>query len=293
MVHMDFTSSEMKTLDKYLSPDSLTRLNALSSVDFTEKVKVTNTGMVSSGKSSLFNILIDSHTEYFKTGAARTTTTADTFDMEHCHFVDTPGIDVNEQDDALAYKTIISSDLILMIHNIKTGPLQRKEVEWLEQIVSNIGNPEAIKKRLIFVLSWKDTREKEADYEAMVQSIKEMVFSITKVEIPFFEISAKKYKAGMEKNSDKLKASSNVLELNQYITEYVQQYQKDRVHLHYESCVALADECKKELNAEKNNIKKEMDKNKEKIKSIYKGKQTVWRNIYQYYKQQQKEILKH
>lgn len=287
---MNFTPSEKKTLDKYLSPDLLIRLDALSSVELTEKIKVTNTGMVSSGKSSLFNILIDSHSEYFKTGAARTTTSADTFDMEHCHFVDTPGIDVNQQDDALAYKTIMSSDLILMIHNIKTGPLQRKEMEWLEQIVSHISDPEAIKKRLIFVLSWKDTREKEADYEDMVLSIKEMVYSLTKVEIPFFEVSVKKWNAGVDKNSDKLKASSNIQQLKQYITDYVQQYQKDRVHLHHASCSALVNECKKELSTEKNRINKEMDNNKAKIEKVYKGKQTVWNNMYQYYNEQQEEI---
>lgn len=287
---MNFTASERKTFEKYLPSDLKIRWESMSSVDFSEKVKVTNTGMVNSGKSSLFNVLIDSQTEYFKTGPVRTTATADTYDMGDYQFVDTPGIDVNDQDDALAYSTIMSSDLILMIHNIKTGPLQRKEVEWLEKIVANINNPEAVQKRLIFVISWKDSRERDSDYEDMVNSLKKMVFDVCQVKIPVFEISVKKYKAGQEKNSQKLIESSNVLPLKQYITDYVAEYQRERVHLHHISYSALANEIKKKLLAEKIQLQKKTRNNQENVRTIYKGKRSIWNNMFEYYKQQEQAL---
>lgn len=287
---MKLLQEDQQLLEKYLSVDTLLRYKSLQ--DVTGEIKITNTGMVSSGKSSLYNILIDSQDEFFKTGAARTTTTADVFQGDFCEFVDTPGIDVTEADDDLAYRTIMSSDLIMMIHNIKTGPLQRREVEWLEKIVQNINDPNAVKQRLIFVCSWKDAREKDEDYEQILNTVKQMVFDITKVEIPFFDVSTKKYQAGLKKNADVLLESSNILLLKEYLHNYFAQYSHIRAELNQQHKVALCQDMKRELVSEKQNRIKQCTSTKEKFERIFKDKMNMWNKIYGLYLEKKQEVDK-
>lgn len=285
---MKLLENDKHLLEKYLSVDTILRYKSLQ--DVSGEIKITNTGMVSSGKSSLYNILIDRQDEFFKTGAARTTTTADVFQGELCEFVDTPGIDVTEEDDDLAYRTIMSSDLIMMIHNIKTGPLQRREVEWLEKIVQNINDPSAVKQRLIFVCSWKDAREKNEDYQEILNTIKQMVFDVTKVEIPFFDVSTKKYKAGVEKNADVLIESSNILQLKQYLQDYFSQYSTVRAELNKQQKVALCQDMKRELAAEKQGRTNECSRTREKFDRIFKDKMDMWNKIYSLYMEKKQEV---
>lgn len=287
---MKVLEKDQQLLDKYLSVDTLLRYKSLQ--DMSGEIKITNTGMVSSGKSSLYNILIDSQEKFFKTGAARTTTTADVFQGDFCEFVDTPGIDVTEADDDLAYRTIMSSDLIMMIHNIKTGPLQRREVEWLEKIVQNINDPEAVKQRLIFVCSWKDAREKDADYQQILDTVKQMVYDITKVEIPFFDVSTKKYQAGLAKNANVLLESSNIMVLKDYLQNYFAQYSQVRAELNQQQKVALCQDMKRELDSEKEKRANECTRNKEKIERIYKEKIDVWNKIYDLFTEKKKEVAR-
>lgn len=280
---MNFTKKDKKLCKKYVSSDIWVRYQSLVSVDSSASMKITNTGMVSSGKSSLYNILIDSKEEYFKIGAARTTFSADSYDMGNCVLVDTPGIDVTDEDDEIAYRTIMGSDLILMIHNIKTGPLQRTEVEWLKKIVENLDDKEAVKKRLIFVCSWKDAREKEEDYGKILDTVKKMVYEITQVEIPFFDVSVKKYLAGVEKNAPALMESSNVLLLKEYIKDYMEEYETYRRSMKQSSIVKLMVDMKEELSVQRESIVMECKRNKKRIKNIYKQKQNSWKQIVENY----------
>ena len=89
---------------KYCGQEMSFRLQgALHNLDATT-IKIVNTGMVSSGKSSLYNLLTDNAiTERFPTGAARTTTNADAYSYKGLEYIDTPGIDVRDADDEIAY----------------------------------------------------------------------------------------------------------------------------------------------------------------------------------------------
>ena len=171
---MKLSQQDLKSIEKYCGEEYAKRCRAFIERQKNNKVRIVNTGMVSSGKSSLYNALIDSGGEYFPTGAARTTTRADYFDCGPISYVDTPGIDVRSEDDALAFDTIMEADRILMVHNIRTGPLNRSEAAWLERIAR--GMEDSGGGRLVFALSWIDTREKEADYGGLVENVKKQVF---------------------------------------------------------------------------------------------------------------------
>lgn len=120
------------------------------------KIKIANTGLVSSGKSSLFNVLIgaDADKPRFAIGAARTTSIQDIEDFgEKIVLADTPGIDVNDEDNKTALESMLESDIIMMIHNIKLGALTASEYEWLKSIAERMNTEEERKSRLMFILN--------------------------------------------------------------------------------------------------------------------------------------------
>ena len=123
------SQNDEKLIEQYCGADYVQRCKGIMNRKKEGVVRIVNTGMVSSGKSSLFNTLINSKEEYFQTGAARTTTKADYYDCNNISYIDTPGIDVRNEDDDLAFRTIMEADIIMMIHNIRTVPLNRSEAE--------------------------------------------------------------------------------------------------------------------------------------------------------------------
>ena len=151
-----------RIVEKYCGHASRMKLQGAIQNISNRNIKIANTGMVSSGKSSLYNVLTESlATERFPTGAARTTKTADTYQSGNVEYIDTPGIDVREADDDVAFQTVMGADIILMVHNVKTGPMIRSEVEWLKQIADGMPSKDVCRQRLVFVCSWSDAREKD------------------------------------------------------------------------------------------------------------------------------------
>lgn len=276
---------EQKELDKikaYLSPELIIKYQAMLTKKRgqSDVIKLTNTGMVSSGKSSLFNVLTDAKGERFKTGAARTTKSADTCVMNYVEYTDTPGIDVKDEDDEIAYNTVIGSDIIMMIHNIKTGPLHRSEVEWLERIVGSIKDPEIIKKRLIFVSSWTDTRASSSDYGDIIDTVKDMVFSICGTEIPFFEVSVTKYLAGQTRKSEKMMVNSQILALKDYLLSATREYQKlKQTYILAEETQVLG-EIRAILSGNRREYSESASKNAGNITRQYDDKRMAWARVY-------------
>lgn len=290
---MKFTKGEMQSLHKYCQADLIKNYEGIVGRMGENTVKIVNTGMVSSGKSSLYNVLIDSvEQEHFPTGAARTTQSADSYTYKDITFIDTPGIDVRTEDDALAFETMMKADMILMVHNIKTGPLNRSEVEWLENIAGRMPDEEMRRSKIIFVCTWKDTRENDADYEELIQNVKHMVFESVGTEVPFFEVSVKKYLAGRKANGKAvLVEKSGINELKDYIEKYVPEYlskkqQMDREELHKvlrQLRADLYEKCSKKDN-ERNRIYKN-------VQDKYRSKKSAWQQVFDYFSSKRTGLL--
>ena len=122
-----------------------------------DTITIANTGLVNSGKSSLFNALLDAfEEERFPVGAIRTTKQGDKESLlDGVDIMDTPGIDATDEDDDVAYRTLMEADLIVATHNIKMGMLNKSEYEWLSHLAKKIEKKEIIR-RLIFVCTWYD-----------------------------------------------------------------------------------------------------------------------------------------
>lgn len=254
-------------------------------------IKIVNTGMVSSGKSSLYNILTgNTEQERFPTGAARTTTRADSCTYKNMVFVDTPGIDVRDQDDEIAFETIMESDIVLMVHNIKTGPLTRTESDWLERIASGMTGPEMRKMRLIFVCTWKDTREKEEGYEAIVEEVKRMVYEIVGTEIPFFEVSVKKYLNGIMKNKQVLCEKSGIPELGSALEAFAAIYANAKNYYAWETFRQTAEETILLLDKEKEKREEQIQKEENRVKMNFQSRYRSWDHVFSYFKSKREAL---
>lgn len=285
------SQKELKLINDVCGEDYAKRLRAIQEKQKDNTVRIVNTGMVSSGKSSLYNTLINSTEEYFPTGAARTTTKANYYNYNNISYIDTPGIDVRNEDDALAFNTVIESDIILMIHNIRTGPLNKSEVEWLNQIVHRMNNADMCKSRIVFVGSWKDTREKEDDYELFIDELKKQVFETVGVEIPFFEVSVKKYQQGTSKGKDVLIRNSGIIELKEYLERYAVEYLEKKKEIDGEEYIALIQEVEDLLFAAYADKEKQKQKIMNRVRNDQNSRKNAWKQVFDYFSVQREKLL--
>lgn len=85
------------------------------------KIKVVNTGIVSSGKSGLFNVLLGTNDETlrFKVSVARTASIQDVESLnDWIELADSLGIDVNEEDNQTTLDSVMKSYIIVIINCI-------------------------------------------------------------------------------------------------------------------------------------------------------------------------------
>lgn len=284
------SQKDLETVEKFCGSGYGKRLRGIYEKQKDNTVRIVNTGMVSSGKSSLYNILINSNEEFFPTGAARTTTKANFYDYGNISYVDTPGIDVRNEDDALAFSTIIESDIIMMIHNVRTGPLNRSETEWLEAIVKGMSSKEMIKSRLIFVISWKDTREKDDDYSELVGNLKKQIMEIVGVDIPIFEVSVKKYQQGVEKNKEKLVENSGINELKDYLEQYAVGFLEKKQSIIEEEYRHLMVEIKTMLDTEKSKKNRTKQQIVDSVKKNHASRENAWKQVYDYFVEKRNKL---
>lgn len=248
-------------------------------------VKVVNTGMVSSGKSSLYNLLTDNATtERFPTGAARTTVIADSYSYKNMEYIDTPGIDVRDADDDVAFRTIMESDIILIIHNIKTGPLTRSESDWISRIANDMKDHEMCKRRMIFVCTWKDTREKDEGYSEILEEVKKMVYDAVGTEIPFFDVSTKKYLDGIKKEKEVLCKNSGVPELKAFIEDFADKYTVAKKEYALEILKKVSVDVCGSLESRRTDNEKKISKQTSDVKQRFNSQRNSWSSVFDYFK---------
>ncbi len=193
--------------------EMINNLNAARKM--TEKpLQVVVCGLLKAGKSTLLNMLTDNvREELFATGATRTTVKNQTINHKNYTFVDTPGLDANEEDSKEALEAIYSSDALLLVHNLKKGELDSYEIDLLNLIKKT--NPSISQKLTIVLTNLESCRdEKEAIEQKVMKKIKE-IFVDNKINL--FSISSTSYKKGLEENKKNLEKESGIPMLREHI----------------------------------------------------------------------------
>lgn len=190
------------------------------------KITIANTGQYSSGKSTFLNALLRrTENERFQTGAIPTTKAGDRERFaEGIDLMDTPGIDANLADDTEAFRMLMEADIIIMTHNVKTGMLNRAEYEWLKKIADGIGQ-ENLSDRLIFVSTWIDEIQNEADRQKLRDELQRQISEISRGKsVAFYEVSAKRYYTAVTKGNANLERASNIPDLREGLTGQAKLY---------------------------------------------------------------------
>ncbi|MDE6034805.1 MAG: 50S ribosome-binding GTPase [Ruminococcus sp.] len=274
-------------MEENLSQELSYKWSSINSRMNTErKIKIANTGLVSSGKSSLFNVLIDS-SERFATGAARVTKSQDIESLtDKIDIVDTPGIDVNEEDTQVALNSILESDIIIMIHNIKLGMLNDAEYKWLQSIAGRMSSNREKKARLMFVCSWIDERQSDPSYPDTIKETRRMVKEAVGCDIDFYEISVKRYLTGVEKGKDKMIEMSRIPEIKEAIIKKADAYSAVSDYLIAEQLYSLCKESKTELDIRKKQIRETKQNVVDRIKQKYDSLKNEWKSVFEMFRNQ-------
>lgn len=178
----------------------------------TSKPNVAVWGLMNAGKSSLLNMLTQHvEQEFFKTNDFRETTEVSIFEDEKYCFIDTPGLDANDEDDAVALAGIEKADIIIFVHQLQ-GELEEKEINFLKQVRASFG--EYAEQNIILVLSKVDKAPAED-----VETIKQATLAQCEAYLGFkptcLKVSNTYYKIGILKDKEALVKNSQIQQLHE------------------------------------------------------------------------------
>ena len=189
-------------------------------IDDKRYVKIAVAGRMNHGKSSLLNSLIGDN--IFKVQDIRETTANSRYKLfEDVLLVDTPGLDANINDDAIANVAYESSNIILFVHNYNVGDFHKGELEALKRI-ADFHNSEAFGDRFILVLTGKDSVTDQNDRELIkLKLLKDIKQFCGLQNFPTFEVSNTTFRKGKLENKEKLITYSGIPTLLEYITSKI------------------------------------------------------------------------
>lgn len=191
-------------------------------IDDKRYVKIAVAGRMNHGKSSLLNSLIGDN--IFKVQDIRETTANSRYELfEDVLLVDTPGLDANINDDAIANVAYESSNIILFVHNYNVGDFHKGELEALKRI-ADFHNSEAFGDRFILVLTGKDAVTDQNDRELIkLKLLKDIKQFCGLQNFPIFEVSNTTFMKGKSENKEKLIVYSGIPTLLEYITSKIEE----------------------------------------------------------------------
>ena len=144
----------------------------------------------------------------------------------------------------------MACDLIVMVHNVKTGPLTKRESDWLKKIASGM-QPDQVRQRLIFVCSWIEERENSPGYKELLENLRQQVFDAVGTGLPFWEVSAKRYKTGRLKQKDTLVKLSEIPSFKAFLFKQAKEYHKKLAYRRDQEQLELITEIKDLLSIQK------------------------------------------
>lgn len=179
--------------------------------------RVTCAGVYNSGKSSLLNALTDS--EHFQVGDVPTTAAIDELTVDGLTYVDTPGLNANDMDNATAIKAFKDADLIIFVSNLMNGGLNSAEAKYLTALSEILGGKENLRRQTLFVMSnLHQTPDGQApEISAEHRGNIEKAFGFAPEDIMLYD--AVTYKTGVSTNQKALIKASGIPALKKKISE--------------------------------------------------------------------------
>ena len=206
---MSAISDSFKTICPELKGECDTISNILETMN-DSFFRVVNAGPMNPGKSTLFNAFFGKQ-DLFKVADKRETVKNQEEILKHGKdsfiFIDTPGCSSAElKDDEVAYQAFCKADLVLFVHNITTGGLNKSEMNLLKSLKKIFGDSD-FQTRICVVCTRSDEVNEDDDIIKNTEEIKKQIINSNALggELPFFVVSPKLYLDGLNNSDDKAK----------------------------------------------------------------------------------------
>lgn len=217
-------------------------------------------GLMNAGKSFLLNMLTQHiDVEFFKTNDVRETSEIKSFESDKYIYLDTPGLDANQADDARAQFGASQADIVLFVHQPQ-GELEANEVEMLNELKKTFGI--YAESNIVLVISKieKEDPEKinQIEEKIKIQCVQKIGFS-PKV----FQVSNKRYQSGVKKHSNGLIAQSHIKSLIEHLDLVAMNSEKVRAQrklIKVEALLRVIEEEGAQLRKEKQKLMSLIDK---------------------------------
>lgn len=190
------------------------KFKTISNQNIDRRTTIVAYGLLNAGKSTLLNMLTQHiEEEFFKTSDVRETAEIKKFEAEKYVYLDTPGLDACEADDAQAQLGASQADIVLFIHQPQ-GELEASEVQFLRALKKSFGN--YANSNIILVLS-KIEKEEQAKIDLIEDRIKTQCAQDIGFTPKVFQVSNKRYQTGVINHKDGLIAQSHINTLIEHL----------------------------------------------------------------------------
>lgn len=198
-----------------------------------KKIFIVNAGRMNHGKSSLFNSLLNK--PVFAVDDIRTTMTRQDADFsQDVVMVDTPGLDADSSDDKVAFDAYRRANLIVFVHTVKTGAVERDDIDSLNRMAKEAVSPEYFWRHFVLVFSNIDEYDADdaEDSKKMriieEESLRNIKSGCGEHDFPIFRVSNTYFHDGNEANSEQLIAMSGIRELKEYILAHLDAWRQEQ-----------------------------------------------------------------
>lgn len=171
-------------------------------------------GLMNAGKSFLLNMLTNHiETECFRTNDIRETAELKSFETESFIFLDTPGLDANNDDDLIANEGAAKADIVLFVHQPQ-GELEKVEIDILRKLKDSFGR--FAEQNIVLVLSKSDDETPDK-----IAAIEQRMLEQCRGDLGFtprcFAISGSRFQAGVTQKIEGLITASHLNDLAQHL----------------------------------------------------------------------------
>jgi GTPase Era involved in 16S rRNA processing len=172
-------------------------------------------GSYNAGKSSLLNSLTNQlENEYFPTADIPQTRVNKIFETESVCFIDTPGLDVNDDDTQQAEMGSSKGDIVIFVHKLTSGSLQQHDLDAMKAVYQKHNDSSSV----LFVLTACESAKPD---DGIVKELKHQIGEYLSSDIPTLLVSNTLYKRGVIENKPKFVEFSNVEQLKRELNETV------------------------------------------------------------------------
>jgi tRNA U34 5-carboxymethylaminomethyl modifying GTPase MnmE/TrmE len=170
-------------------------------------------GLMNAGKSALLNALTGHlEKEFFETKAVRATKVVQELTHQGITYVDTPGIDVNTDDEEQAWRGLANADIILFAHNLRSGTLETVEIEFLKALKRR--RPDIEDCMLVVLTHAESASEQRQERLGAIAAILAPLFQAPRVMVP---TSFTSYRKGVLEQKSALINHSGINTLHQHL----------------------------------------------------------------------------